>query len=123
MVFLSRKRERTFSRRERLLHSKDFERVFKEGRIKTGKLLVIRYLRNDLDVSRIGITVGKRHGNAVKRNRMKRLIREVYRLNKSRLKSNYDFVVSVKTIPEKPLCYWHVEQEVLSILAEIGVLK
>jgi len=49
-----------------------------------------------LDYSRIGITVTKKYGKAHKRNRMKRLVREFFRLNKPLFKQGYDFLIIVK---------------------------
>ena len=47
---------------------------------------------NGLNVNRLGITVSKKVGNAVKRNRIRRHIFEAYRLNEQKLKVGYDFV-------------------------------
>jgi len=49
-------------------------------------------MKNDLGINRLGITVGKKFGKSVKRNRMKRLIRENYRLYEEFVKKGYDLV-------------------------------
>ena len=54
--------------------------------------VVIR--RNRMDSTRLGITVGKKVGNAVRRNRVKRLIREFFRLNKQHIPVGYDILIS-----------------------------
>ena len=55
------------------------------GGVRTrGRYLTLFVLPNDLDVSRLGITATRRLGGATRRNRSKRLVREIFRLNKTR---------------------------------------
>jgi len=83
-----------FPKCERLRKRSDFIRVEakKTSRIVT-KHLVILVAANSKDHARIGITVSKRIGTAVKRNRYKRLLREIYRRHKEIFPSGYDFVL------------------------------
>ena len=52
--------------------------------------LQIWALPNQLDYARLGLVVGRRHGNAVRRNRIKRVLREAFRLSRDRLPSGLD---------------------------------
>jgi len=52
---------------------------------------------NDVSMRRLGLTVGKKTGNAVARNRIKRLLREYFRHNKARFPDSNDIVISAKT--------------------------
>jgi ribonuclease P protein component len=58
-------------------------------------LLIVYCSPNGLDFARIGISIGKACGNAVSRNRVKRLIRESFRLNPDRFPVGFDYVVVV----------------------------
>lgn len=66
-------------RRFRLRRSADFEVVKKQGKASADRLLVLVKRPNSMNVSRIGLSVGKRVGNAVARNRIKRRLREAVR--------------------------------------------
>ncbi len=68
-------------RRQRLTGSKRFSQIHIEGNSAANRLLVIRYLANGSDCSRIGFLVSKRIGNAAVRNKVKRRLREAVRLN------------------------------------------
>jgi ribonuclease P protein component len=54
-------------------------------------------LRNELGRSRIGITVTRKFGGSVLRNRSKRIVREIFRRNRSAFGVSYDFVVNVRS--------------------------
>ena len=71
-------------RHERLRRRPEFLKVQRSGvRIK-GRYLTLFILPNNLDVSRLGIIATRRHGGATRRNRVKRLVREIFRCNKCR---------------------------------------
>jgi len=87
----------SFSRQYRLSSKKDFEAVFSRGKSRADDNLVVYVLANRLGHPRLGMAVGKKLGNAVMRNRLKRLIREAFRLNRDKLPESADMVV----IPRK----------------------
>ncbi len=81
-----------FSRRQRLRLRRDFERVFRRRVSASDGLLVLYADRNDLPYGRIGIVVSRRLGNAVTRNRIKRLVREAYRLGQHDRPTGLDLI-------------------------------
>ena len=59
--------------------------------------LVLYAKKNRTDCNRVGITVGKKLGHAVVRNRVRRRLREVYRLNESKFAPGWDLVVVARS--------------------------
>ena len=68
-------------RRSRLTGSPRFSQIHKDGTSAANRLLVIRFLANDLEHSRFGFLVSKRIGNAAVRNKVKRRLKEAVRSN------------------------------------------
>ncbi len=86
-------------RRHRLTGSKRFSRIHQEGTSVANRLLVFRFVANNLERSRFGFMVSKRTGNAVVRNRIKRRLREMVR--RSRVKVGWDAVFIARRGIEK----------------------
>lgn len=86
----------TFGKEERIRRRADFLRIAKEGAKYQTDHFRVCMCPNSLPRRRLGITVGKHVGSAVKRSRVKRLIREFFRLNKARLPASADFVIAAK---------------------------
>lgn len=70
-----------------------FHRLYVKGDVCANRHLVLYARRNGLNCNRVGITTGKKLGHAVVRNRVRRRLREVYRLNEARFRPGYDIVV------------------------------
>jgi len=83
----------SFADKDRILKREEFLRIGAEGKkVRTDHFIII-YKKNDLGVSRLGITVSRKIGGAVKRNRVKRILREFFRLNRSLLPLSTDFII------------------------------
>ena len=76
-----------------LKNNRDFVNVYTSGRSYANKYLVIYTLKNNSDRNRLGISVSKKVGNSVVRHRLKRLIKESYRLHEKIFNSGLDIVV------------------------------
>lgn len=82
---------------ERILRRSDFQRLAKYGRRIHRDHFVIVYCQNGLGELRLGVTVSKRVGRAVTRNRIKRLVRERFRLSKALFDDTYDINIIART--------------------------
>ena len=84
-------------KRNRLSRSADFDRVYREGRSHASRHLVVyafpRSSSGGEDEPRLGVSVGRKVGGAVERNRMKRLLREAFWSLGETLPDGHDFVV------------------------------
>ncbi len=78
---------------QRLREPEDFQNVYAGQEALHGPSVVVFFRPNGLPVSRMGVSVGRKHGNAVRRNRIKRVLREAFRLSQSILPAGYDYVL------------------------------
>ena len=71
----------------------EFRRLYQKGASAVAGSMVLYCRKNRLGHNRLGVTVSVKLGNAVKRNRARRRLREVYRLNSPRLSQGWDIIV------------------------------
>lgn len=74
-----------------------FRRLYSRGKSAAGRELVLYCRRNGTERNRIGYTVSAKLGNAVVRNRIRRRLREAYRLNEARFVPGWDIVVVARS--------------------------
>jgi ribonuclease P protein component len=105
---------------EKLLARPQFDAVFDNGQSAGNKRLVIHWLANDLGHPRLGLVVGTRYGNAVKRNQFKRRVREIFRKHKQQIGSR-DVVVMPSKKPEaQGATYEELQEAFLKLLARVS---
>lgn len=114
-------------RRRRLSRSAEFERVYRQGRSKSNRFLVLyAFPRTQEDDGggeetkgpRLGLSVSRRVGNAVTRSRVKRVVREAFWTEAPRLAGDADYVVVARP-PVGPLAEREGVNGILPALAEL----
>jgi len=102
----------------------EFKKVFKKGKIYSSKNLKIFISKNNLLENRIGIAVSVKSDKAVKRNRIKRLIRENYRLISSDLKKGHNIVfLWNKNSKIDEINFKNLEDEIKKIFKKADIFK
>jgi len=86
-----------FSRKERLHLKKEFSNIIENGIKLENEALKLYYLDNTLGFSRLGIILNRKFGKSVERNRAKRILRELFRLNKYNFVKNIDMIFYIKS--------------------------
>lgn len=115
-------REARFRENERILKTKDFARVYKSGRRVVKDAVVLYILPNVFQYSRIGFSISSRNIKlATRRNRIRRLIREVFRKKKKELKSGHDLVFVIKKDPARHISYKDIEAIFLELIKNAGL--
>ncbi len=106
----------------KLKENREFRRVYNKGKSLVCPCFVIYVNKNRANNTRLGITVGKKIGNAVKRNRAKRVITAAFSMVYPNIGSGYDFVIVARTRILK-VKSTEVASSLSNILSAAGVLK
>ena len=105
---------------ESLKKNDDFRKCYRTGRSYVNRDLVLYVCGNGLGRNRIGISVSKKVGNSVVRHRIKRLIRENYRLREQMFNSGLDMVVVARS-RARDADYHRVEDALLKLAGKAGI--
>ena len=108
-----------FSRSLKLNHV--FRRLYRKGGSVADRYLVLYCRKNGSRQNRIGLTVSAKLAHAVHRNRLRRQLREIYRLHEAQFARGYDIVVVART-RAIGADYAALERAYLSLAAKLGLL-
>ncbi|MFP3722384.1 ribonuclease P protein component [Niallia circulans] len=107
----------------RIKKNKEFQSVFKKGQSFANRQFVIYKLKREEQVHfRIGLSVSKKIGNAVKRNQIKRYVRQAFLELDDMLENKYDYVIIVRK-PVADMSFEEVKKSLIHILKIAKVLS
>ncbi|MDL2300677.1 ribonuclease P protein component [Clostridiaceae bacterium OttesenSCG-928-D20] len=86
-----------------------FRRLYSKGKFKSSDLMTVYFKRNGTKQNRLGITVSTKIGNAVQRNKVRRRLREIYRLNEAKFKPGLDIII-VARVKSRFVSYKQLEK-------------
>ncbi|SHG72738.1 ribonuclease P protein component [Ornithinibacillus halophilus] len=107
----------------RVKDNKEFQQIFKQGKSFANRQLVLYYRKKtDQKHFRVGLSVGKKIGNAVMRNRIKRLLRQAFLDLKDQVKSEYDIIIIARN-PTKNMDYFEIKKSLIHLLSKQKLMK
>ncbi len=99
---------------ESLRNNSDFRKVYDNGKSFANRYLVMFFLENNIKFNRVGFSVTKKLGKAVVRNKVKRRMKESYRLNSTQFKKGYD-IVFLSRVNAKNANYKQIESAIMHL--------
>ena len=100
----------------------EFRRLYQKGKSAVSPCLAVYCRRSRRPGNRLGLTVGTKLGKAVVRNRVRRRLREAYRVNEDRFASGWDIVV-VARVKAAHVPYRELERSLLRLADKLGLLR
>jgi len=102
----------------------EFKNIFVKGKYYGGEYIEIFALKSDININMLGIAISKKIAKSVKRNRIKRLIKENYRLIEEKLALGYDLVILWnKKVPYQMASFEKIQKDMINIFEKIGILE
>jgi len=107
---------------EPIRKNRDFLKLYRNGKFYVGKIMVIYVKSNKTEKNRLGVTTVKNFGNSVSRNRMRRLIKENYRLSEDKIEKGWDIVFSGRKTVNIP-SFKEIEREMKYLFRKTGLIE
>jgi len=98
----------------------EFKRLYSKGKSAASQCAVIYCRRNGRAENRLGITVSAKLGGAVQRNRVRRRLKEIYRLNEEKFLTGYDIVI-VARMRSRSAGFSELQSSILSLIKKLGL--
>ncbi|NLO48551.1 MAG: ribonuclease P protein component [Clostridiales bacterium] len=100
----------------------EFKRVYTRGKSVASSHVVLYCLKNGYNANRLGITVGSKVGNAVIRNRVRRRLKEIYRISEDMFSKGWDLVL-VSRVRAGEADFKEIRSDFLQVAAKLGLVK
>jgi len=104
-----------------LKKSHEFKRLYSKGKSAVSHCAVVYCRRNGRAGNRLGVSVSTKLGGAVQRNRVRRRLKEIYRINEGKLLAGYDIVI-VARMKIRFMRFSEIESSVLSLLKKLNIV-
>ena len=100
----------------------EFRRIYRKGKSVVAPAMVLYCQKNRQGRTRLGVTVSTKLGKAVVRNRVRRRLREIFRLNQPKLKQGYDMIVVARgrSVGAR---YQDMDRAFLSVCGKLGLIE
>lgn len=109
-------------KKHRLRKNNEFQKVYKKGKNYWNKYVVMYAMKNGKDYTRVGFSLTRKYGNSVERNRTRRRMKEIYRLNSDRVIGGYDLIFIPK-MRTKNSSYNEIENAMINLLKRSRLLE
>jgi len=106
---------------QRLRKNREFRYVYNKGKVYSNSILVMYIVKNNSEYNRVGFSVSNKVGKSVVRNKVRRRIKESFRLNASIIKKGYN-IVFISRVRARGVNYKEIEKAMLLLFKEAKIL-
>lgn len=105
-----------------LKNNYEFRRLYARGKSAVTGHIAVYCRRGRRNINQLGLTVGKKVGNAVIRNRVRRRLKEIYRLHENEFRRGFDIVV-VARVKSRDADYRQLETDMLRLFKKLDMIR